>query len=138
MPPAQRAPSSAARVVYAGIFASTIIINLGALVVSLSLRASVTAVSAPDLVVLLAGLGALLAGIRLRHRLGGRRSGQTREEWWGENAGRALMLWGLLELCALPGAVLMFATGHVTIFAGLTAMAVASLAMCAPGRLTGD
>ena len=135
MPPAARSPSSAARVVYAGILASTLIVSSGALVVSLSLGSMTAALAPLDAVVFLVGMGALLAAFRQRQRLGGSTRGETVESWWGENGGKALLVWGLLELGALIGAMLIFATGRFPIYAVLATVALSGLVVSSPGRL---
>ncbi len=138
MPQAKRAPSSSARVVYAGIVASTLIVSLGALVVSMSLKSLTTRIGLGDLAALLVGFGAFAAVVRRLQRLGGRRTGQSRESWWGENAGRMVLVWGLWELGALAGAALVFATGHYPIFTVLALAALAGLATSSPGRLAAE
>ena len=138
MPQAERAPSSSARVVYAGIVASTLIVSLGALVVSMSLKSFSTGIGLGDLAALLVGFGAFGAVVRRLQRLGGRRTGQSRDEWWGENAGRVLLVWGLWELGAMAGAALLFATGHYPIFTVLALAALAGLATSSPGRFPAD
>jgi len=138
VPQAGRAPSSSARVVYAGIVASPLIVTVGALVVSMSLNSASGKLGAPDAVAFLLGLAVFVVGMRIRQRLGERRGGQTREEWWAANAGRVLLLWGLLELGAMAGAVLLFATGHLPVFAVLALAALAGLMASSPGRLAAD
>ena len=138
MPQAGRAPSSSARVVYAGIVASTLIVTLGALVVSTSLKSASGSLGAPDAVAFLLGLGVFLAGTKIRQRLGERRGGQSREEWWTAHAGRVLLLWGLMETAAMAGAVLLFATGHLSVFVVLSLAALAGLATSSPGRFAAD
>ena len=138
MPPAERAPSSSARVVYAGIVASTLIVTIGALVVSMSLKSASGSMGAPDAVVFLLGLGVFVAGTKIRQRLGERRGGRSREEWWAANAGRVLLLWGLMELAAMAGAALLFATGHLPVFVMLALAALAGLATSSPGRFAAD
>ncbi len=124
--------------VYAGIMASTIIVTLGAFVVSKSLGSMTYAVAAFDSVVFVVGLGVLIAGLRQRRRLDGQRRAGANEQWWVENAARTLVLWGLLELGALIGAGLLFATGHLPVYAVLAGVALAGLALSSPGRLAGE
>lgn len=124
--------------VYAGIMASTTIVTLGAFVVSKSLGSMSYSVAVPDSAVFVVGLGVLIAGLRQRRRLDGPLRGGTAEQWWVENAGRALLLWGLLELGALIGAGLLFATGHLPVYAVLAGLALAGLVLSSPGRLAGE
>lgn len=138
MPQAERTPSSSARVVYAGIVASTLIVTIGALVVSMSLKSASGSLGAPDAVAFLLGLGVILAGTKIRLRLGESKRGQSREEWWTAHAGRVLLLWGLMELTAMAGAVLLFATGHLLVFVVLALAALAGLATSSPGRFAAD
>jgi len=138
VPPAERASSSSARVVYAGIVASTLIVTIGALVVSMSLKSASGSLGAPDAVVFLLGLGVFVAGTKIRQRLGERRGGRSREEWWTANAGRVLLLWGLMELAAMAGAALLFATDHLPVFVVLALAALAGLATSSPGRFAAD
>lgn len=137
MAPGPRPASSAARVVYAGIVASTLIISLGALATSFTLGTATTAAGLFDAVALLAGSAAFVAGFQQRRRLTRAGAGRSAEEWWGENAGRVLLMWGLLELTAVTGAVVVFATGHLTAFVALAVLALAGLGTLSPGRVTG-
>ena len=133
-----RTASSAARVVYAGIVASTLIISVGALATSFTLGTATTAASLFDAIALLGGAAAFLAGFRQRKRLTRAGGGRSAEEWWGENAGRVLLIWGLLELTAVAGAVVVFATGHLTAFVALAVLALAGLGTLSPGRVRGS
>ena len=137
MPPAPRSPSSAARVVYAGIIASTLIISVGALIVSLALGTATTAAGLPDWVALISGSAAFVIGFQQRKRLSRPHGADSAEEWWGENGGRALLIWGLLELTAVAGAAVVFATGHLTAFVGLAVLGLAGLGTLSPGRVQG-
>lgn len=130
-----RAPSSAARVVYAGIFTSTIIVSAGALVVRGTLGPLGWSMDLLDYVAIVAGSTALALAGRLRQAIGGRRSGQEADDWWGENAGKALLVWAVLEGAALAGAIVLFATGHVTVLAVLVPLVLAGLVLTSPGRL---
>ena len=120
--------------VYIGIVASTLIITIGAFVVRMSLKSLSTGIGVGDLAALLVGFGAFGAVVRHMQRLGGRRPGESREDWWGENAGRMVLVWGLWELGAMAGAVLLFATGHYPFFTVLALAALAGLATSSPGR----
>jgi hypothetical protein len=133
--PAPRSPSSAARIVYAGIVASTSIITVGALTTSLVLGTATAAAGLPDGLALVAGAAAFLAGIRSRKRLRPSGSGDTGDQWWNENGGRVLLIWGLMELTAVTGAVVVFATGHLTAFAALAVLGLAGLASLSPRRV---
>lgn len=133
-----RAPFSAARVVYAGIFASTIIVSAGALVVKGTLGTLGWSMDLLDYVAIVAGSTAVVLANRLRQAIGGRRSGQSADDWWGENAGKALLVWAILELAALVGAIVLFATGHVTVFTVLVTLVLAGLVLTSPGRLSGQ
>lgn len=132
---AARAPSSAARVVYAGIFASTIIVSAGALVVRGTLGPLGWSMHLLDYVAIVAGSTALALAGRRRQAIGGRRSGQTDDDWWDANAGKAMLVWAVLEGAALAGAIVLFATGHVTVFAVLVTLVLSGLVLTSPGRL---
>lgn len=132
---AARAPSSAARVVYAGIFTSTIIVSAGALVVRGTLGPLGWSMDLLDYLAIVAGSTALVFAGRLRQAIGCRRSGQQAEAWWGENAGKALLLWAVLEGAALAGAIVVFATGHVAVYTVLVTFVLAGLVLTSPGRL---
>ena len=137
MPPAPRSPSAAARVVYAGIVASTLIITGGALTTSLTLGTATTAAGLFDWVALISGSAAFVTGFQPRKRLTLPGGGRTAEEWWGDNGGRVLLVWGLLELTAVAGAVVVFATGHLTAFVALAVLGLAGLGTLSPGRVHG-
>jgi hypothetical protein len=132
VPPAPRTPASAAGIVYIGIVASTIIVSVGAAVVSASLHTTNTSFGALDGLALLAGLGGLGAVLRLRGALPESTGGDA---WWRANAGACLVLWALLELVALIGSTLLFITGHVVVFAVLVLAAMGGLVTLSPGRL---
>lgn len=136
MPPTPRSPSSAARVVFAGIVASTLIITAGALTMSLALGTATTAAGLPDGAALVAGSVAFVAGIQQRNRLG-QAGNRSAEDWWGENSGRVLLVWGLFELTAVAGAAVVFATGHLTAFVALAVLGLAGLFTLPPGRAPG-
>jgi hypothetical protein len=134
---AARAPFSAARVVYAGLFTSTIIVSVGALVVKATLAPLSGAMDLIDYVGIVIGNAALVFAYRLRQGIAARSGGQSTDEWWGENAGKALLVWGVLEAAALSGAIVLFLTGHVTVFAIVAVLALAGLVLTSPGRLSG-
>lgn len=135
MAPAPRSPSSAARIVFIGIVASTSIITIGALTTSLVLGTATAAAGLPDGVALVAGAGAFVAGIQQRKRLRPSGSGESIDQWWNVNGGRLVLIWGLMELTAVSGAVVVFATGHLTAFAALTVLGLAGLASLSPRRV---
>ncbi|HEU5217981.1 MAG TPA: hypothetical protein VFU23_04940 [Gemmatimonadales bacterium] len=135
MPAEARSSTSAARVVYAGIVASTLISTGGALATSLTLGTASTMVDLSDWLGLAAGLGAIGAGFRQRRVLTGAAAPGPLETWWSEHAGRVLLMWGLLELGGLFGAVLLFATGHLPAYAVLTALALVGIVLTPPGRI---
>ncbi len=137
MAPGPRSPSSAARVVYAGIVASTLIISGGALATSVALGTATTAAGLFDWLALLSGSAAFITGFQQRKRLTRAGGGRSAEEWWGDNSGRVLLIWGLLELTAVVGAAVVFATGHLTAFAALAALALAGLGTMSPARVRG-
>jgi hypothetical protein len=116
MPPTSPAPSSAARTLHALLLTSTLIISIGAFVVSRSLAA------------LDRGVGWLAA----------RAGGQTADQWWSANLGRALALWALLESSAMLGSVTLFFTGHLVPFMLLVGLALGGLLSLSPGRLVGE
>ncbi len=121
---------------YAGIFASTIIVTVGALVVRKSLGSMSYGVGRFDWMVFVAGLGALIFAYRQRQRFGDGHSHQA-EQWWGDHSGQALLVWGLLEVGALIGAVLLFSTGRFPVYAVLAGLALAGLVLTSPSRLAG-
>jgi hypothetical protein len=137
VPPATRSPSSAARVLYAGVIASTLIISVGALATSITLGTATPVTGWPDWVALVVGSGSFVAGMQRRKGLNRPAGGQTADQWWGENAGRVLTIWGLLEFAAIAGALVVFATGHLTVFVALAVLALAALLTLTPGRVAG-
>lgn len=137
MPSGPRPPSSAARAIFAGIIASTTIVTSGAFVVSLSLHTTSRAVGPLDGVALFLGL-VILWVVRMRWSgLPARRADESADGWWRENAGAALLLWALLELAAMLGAVTLFATGHLIVFAVLAMLVLTGFVVLTPGRLSG-
>ena len=104
---------------------------------SLALGTATTAAGLPDWVALSSGSVAFVTGFQLRKRLSRPRSVGSAEEWWGENGGRALLIWGLLELTAVAGATVVFATGHLTAFVALAVLGLAGLGTLSPGRVQG-
>ena len=135
VPSAPRSASSAARVVYLGIVASTLIISIGGLTLSLTLGTATSAAGLLDWLALGVGAVAFLTGFSRRNKLSRLREGGSAEEWWIENAGKVLLIWGLLELTAVAGAVVVFASGHLTAFAALAALSLAGLGTLSPGRM---
>jgi hypothetical protein len=138
MPPASPAPSSAARTLHALLLTSTLIISIGAFVVSRSIAALSSAVGVLDWVAILVGLSGLAIALLLRSRLPARTGGQTADQWWSANLGRAVALWALFEFPAMLGSVTLFVTGHLIPFIALVALALGGLVSLAPGRLGGD
>jgi hypothetical protein len=124
-------------VLYAGIVASTLIISAGALAMSITLGTATPVTGWPDWVALVVGSGSFVAGMQRRKGLSRRGAGQTADQWWGENAGGVLTIWGLLELAAIAGALVVFATGHLTVFVALAVLALAALLTLTPGRVAG-
>jgi hypothetical protein len=135
VPSAPRSASSAARVVYVGIVASTLIICIGGLTLSLTLGTATSAAGLLDWLALGSGAVAFLTAFRQRSKLSRLGEGGSAAEWWSDNAGKVLLIWGLLELTAIAGAVVVFATGHLTAFAALAALSLAGLGTLSPGRL---
>ncbi len=138
MPPTSPAPSSAARTLHALLLTSTLIISIGAFVVSRSLAALDRGVGLLDGVAILAGLSGLGMALLLRSRLAARAGGQTADQWWSANLGRALALWALLESSAMLGSVTLFFTGHLVPFMLLVGLALGGLLSLSPGRLVGE
>ena len=138
MPTVPRSHFSAARIVYAGIVASTLIITGGALTMSLTLGTATTAAGLPDGAALIFGSATFVAGFRQRARLSQPVGGGSAEAWWGENTGRVLLIWGLMELTAVAGAVVAFATGHLTAFVALAVLGLAGLGTLSPGQVGGQ
>ncbi len=134
MSSAPRPPFSAARIVYAGIVASTSIITLGALTTTFALGTATTAVGVPDAVALVAGAAAFIAGIGRGRAVGRPRSDQLTDQWWHEQAGAMLVAWGLMELTAIIGAITTFTTGRLTGFAALAAVGLTGLVAFYPRR----
>ena len=137
MPSAPRSHTSAARIVYAGIVASTLIIIVGALTLSLTLGNATAAAGLADGVALVFGAATFSWGFRLRARLRQPTARESVDDWWNANTGRVLLMWGLMELTAIAGAVVTFATGHLTAFVALAVLGLAGLGTLAPGRVAG-
>ncbi len=103
---------------------------------SLALGTATIAAGLPDGAALVAGSVAFVAGIQQRNRLG-QAGNRSAEDWWGENSGRVLLVWGLFELTAVAGAAVVFATGHLTAFVALAVLGLAGLFTLPPGRAPG-
>jgi len=128
--------SSAARTIHAFFVASTSIIAVGAFVARRSLGPTTVAAGPLDFTAILVGLSTLMMVVLFRSRLPTRGAAPA-EEWWRINVGRAVLVWALLEFPVVIGAIALFATGHVPVFAILAGLAFAGLAAMSPGRLAG-
>jgi hypothetical protein len=135
---APRSPASAARIVYIGLLASTIIISGGALAVSLSLGTVTSGTGSIDWIALVVGLGILGIVLQRRQRLEAQSAGGWADAWWQANSGAALVLWALLEFTSTIGSVVLFATGHIVVFVVLVFLALSGLLLLSPGRLHPD
>ena len=83
------------------------------------------------------GFSTLAITFLVRQRLPGRGSSQSLDDWWGQHLGRAMLIWALLEMPAVLGAITLLATRHMPAFAGLGLLALAGLTMARPARLAG-
>lgn len=136
MPP-RPAPSarSTARTLHSFLIASTLIVSAGAAVAARStgqLRTGLSPIDWPGVLLALAALPLYLA---LRRRLPARRAAEAPDAWWQAYLGRAVLLWALLELAAMVGAVTLLATGSSVGFAALAVLAFGGLLTCSPARL---
>jgi len=138
VPSSLPALSAAARTVHAFLVASTLIVSSGAFIVTRSLRPLSGGAAPIDWMALLVGGSALWIVFLLRSRFPERTGSRSLEDWWRENLGRCVMIWALLELPAILGAVALFATGHFWIFSGLVFVALGGLLTAAPARLAGE
>lgn len=138
MPGQAPAPATAARTVYAFLIASTIIVASGALIARRSLRGLSTGFGPLDAAGLACGVSALVIVALLASRLPRRPAGQTVDDWWRAHTGRAVLLWSLLELPAMIGAVTLFATGHLVAYLLLAVLALGGLAVTGPARLVAE
>lgn len=132
MPPPTSA--STARTIHAFFLASTSIVAIGAFVARRSLGPLTAGAGPLDFTAILVGLSTLTMVILFRSRLPAR-GGVPAEEWWRVNVGRAVLVWALLEFPVVIGAIALFATGHVPVFAILSGLAFAGLVAMSPGRL---
>lgn len=133
LPPSARAAAT----IYVALISSTLIIVIGAAVVGRSLARFSLALGAVDAAAIVAGCGALALVAVLRTRLRPRAGSETPDAWWRANLGRVLPLWVLLELPALLGAVVLFATGHALPLLGLALLSLGGFAVLSPGRVLG-
>ena len=135
MPSRPASPSRFARTLYAFFIASTLIVSVGAFVTVRGTAALRSELAAIDYVAALVGLGAVLLLDWLRRRTPERRADQSPDDWWRLSMGQAVLLWGLLDLVAMLGAIELFLTGHVIGFGILAAVALGGLLTLSPGRL---
>ena len=136
--PAALPPSArAAATIYVALISSTLIIVIGAAVVGRSLARFSLALGSIDAAAIVAGCGALAMVAVLRIRLRPRAGSETPDAWWRANLGRVLPLWVLLELPALLGAVVLFATGHALPLLGLAILSLGGFVVLSPGRVAG-
>ena len=90
-----------------------------------------------DGVALLLGISTLALVHLIRQRLPSREPGQSEEQWWNRHLGRAVLLWSLLELAAVIGAVTLMATGHLAVFAALALFGLGGLLAYRPTTFGG-
>jgi len=86
-----------------------------------------------DSAALMTGLSSFAIASLVRQRLPG--GSAEVETWWQEHLGRAVLIWSVLEMPAIVGAISLFATRHVPAFLALGAVSVASLVRTRPARL---
>lgn len=138
MPPSPPALSAAARTLHAFLVASTLIVSSGAFIVTRSMRPLSGGAAPIDWMALLVSGSALWIVLLLRSRIPGPTGSLSLEDWWREHLGRCVMIWALLELPAVLGAVALFATGHYWIFGLLVFLALGGLLTASPARLAGE
>jgi len=138
MPSPPVPPVRSARTIHAFLIASTLIVSIGALVASRSTGALRGEAATIDYVGAGIGLAAALLLGALRRRLPARSAEQNADDWWRLQIGRAVLLWGLLELLAVLGAAALLFTGHAIGFAVLALLALGGLLVLSPARLAGE
>jgi hypothetical protein len=110
-------------------------VTAGAFVVTWTTGDLVLGFGVLDAVALTMGLSSLALTVLVRQRLPERLSGQSEEDWWNRQLGRAVLIWAFLEMPAVVGAVTLMATRHVPAWAGLGALAMGGLVLAGPARL---
>ncbi len=123
-----------ARTFHAFILASTCIVLAGAFVVTRSTGTVTTSLGTLDAVALFTGLSSFTIASVVRQRLPGT-GGAGPDAWWQEHLGRAVLIWSVLEMPAIVGAMTLFATRHTPAFVALGLVAIASLVRLRPSRL---
>jgi hypothetical protein len=137
--PSRPAPpaSSAARTLHSFLIASTLIVSIGAFVAARSSGPLRSGIAPLDYLALVLGAAALLGIPRLRERLPPRAAGQSVDEWWAGQLGRAVLLWALLEFSAMLGAATLLITRQPWGSTALAGLAIAGLLWFSPTRLAG-
>ena len=87
-----------------------------------------------EAVALVVGISALAMAHLIRRRFTSRGPASA-EQWRTPEVGWAALLWSLLELPAVIGAITLMATRHLPVFAGLAILSVGGLVLYRPSRL---
>jgi hypothetical protein len=124
-----------ARTLHAFLVASTLIVIAGALVVTRTTGTLGTGFGLLDGIAVMMGLSALAISSLVRQRLPGRPTGPGEDDWWRENLGRALVVWGLLELTGAVGAVTLIVTRQLPGYGLLGVLSIGLLLQTRPARL---
>jgi hypothetical protein len=134
MPPRPRA-SRTAVIVYLAMLATVAVTLISSVAIQAS--AGIPPLGAPisALVPVIIALGAGLAVFALRDRLPARGAGQTEDDWWARNLGRATAIWAVAEGLAILGGVFYLVTG-VPMTLSSAAVGLALLAFCTPANLS--
>jgi len=123
-----------ARIVYLALLASVLLFTAVATLAQVPQAAGLPAgsVYSPFVVGAAVFAGALIC----RRHISRPARGVTEEEWWRANLSRAILIWGLLEVGALFGAVLFFGSRNYLPLA-VTGCGLFLLVLTAPSRLAG-
>ncbi len=115
-----------------------LIVAGGAFVVTRTLGPLAGGIAPLEVAFLVAGAGLLLLVTRFQNRSPVRAVGEPEEEWYRAALSRAILVWSLLELVALFGAVSLFLTRGLAAFLVLFAAALTGFVLLRPGRLAGE
>jgi hypothetical protein len=131
-----------ARVLYAALVTSLLVVTLVLLVLGLRPEALEPATEGLRLVLRGAVLAVLVAGaltVRVvRSGLKPRRIGSDPDEWWAANGERAVVVWGLAEGIGIFGAVVYVVSGDLLVLLAPFVLAFILLLTSGPQRLTGN
>ncbi|MGQ0702821.1 MAG: hypothetical protein ACT4PM_06780 [Gemmatimonadales bacterium] len=84
---------------------------------------------------LIVGVSAVVLASLVYKRLDPPAPGRRLDEWWGEQLGRAILIWSLFEMPAIIGAVTLLTTRDYVIYGALGGIALVGLIRFRPAMV---